>query len=122
MANCKAITANGQPCRAQALKSGRFCFVHDPAQGAARAKARRRGGERRRVEHAGDSSKIPVQVHTVSDARAILDYTLSEALPLENSIQRGRLLIALVDAYLRALEIGELEQRVQQLEKEMLTR
>jgi hypothetical protein len=122
MAHCKARSANGEPCRAQALKGGRYCFTHDPAQGAARAKARRRGGERRRIEHAGDSSQIPTQVRTVRDATAILDYALAEALPLENSIQRGRLLIALVDAYVKAFEIGELEQRLEQLEKEILTR
>ena len=122
MTQCSAKTRNGQPCRAQALKGRRFCFTHDPAQGAARAKARRRGGERRRVRHAGDSSLMPAQVRTVADTLALLDYGLAEALPLENSVQRVRLLIALADGYLRAFEAGEIGHRLQQLEQRSAAR
>ncbi len=113
---CKAKTTNGQACQAQAIKGSTFCFIHDPASGAARAKARKRGGQRRRVPHYGDESLIPREVKTLDDANKILAYTLAEAVPMENSIARARLLLALYDSFVKSFEVGELEKRIQALE------
>jgi hypothetical protein len=119
MAQCKARTGKGARCQAKALKNSAFCFTHDPACGKARAAAHRRGGERRRVDHSCDASKVPAQVRSIADAMVILDYTLAEVIPMENSLQRGRLLIALSEAYIKALEVGELERRLQELEQKV---
>ena len=116
MAQCKAKTHSGQACRSQAIKGSQFCFIHDPAQGAARAKARKRGGERRRVPHAGDVSRIPVSVRTIEDVLKVLDYALAESMSLENSIQRGRLIVAIAGAFIEAIKTGELEQRLAAIE------
>jgi hypothetical protein len=113
---CKSKTTNGQACRSQAIKDSQYCFIHDPAQGAARAKARKKGGERRRVPHYGDESIIPREVKTLADANKILAYTLAETVPMENSIARARLLLALYDSFVKSFEIGELEKRIQNLE------
>lgn len=94
--------------------------MHDPANGRARALARKKGGERRRIAHGGDVTLIPAQVRTVAEAVTILDYALAEVLPMENSIQRGRLLIALCAEYIKAFEVGELEARLDALEKAVL--
>ena len=45
---CKAETTNGQPCQTRTIKKSRFCFIHDPANGAAGARVHKRGVERRR--------------------------------------------------------------------------
>jgi len=74
--------------------------MHDPEQAAARAQARKRGGERRRAPHAGDPSAIPSQVRSANGVLAILDYALAETLVLENSVPRTRALIALGMLYL----------------------
>jgi hypothetical protein len=116
MAHCKAKTKSGQPCRAQGIKGSRFCFIHDPAQGAARAKARKKGGQRRRVSHAGDVSKIPASVRTIGDVLQVLDYALCETLAHENSIQRGRLIVAIAGAFIEAIKTGEFEARLAALE------
>jgi len=52
----------------------------------------------------------------------VLDYTLRELLPLENSIQRARTLIALVAGYIDAIKIGEIEQRLTVLESALKAR
>ena len=114
---CKAKTTKGQPCQAQAIKGDKFCFIHDPAQGVKRAQARKRGGERRRVPHFGDDSIIPREVKTLEDANKILAYTLAEIVPMENSIARARVLLALYDSFVKSFEIGELEKRIQALEQ-----
>ncbi len=116
MAKCKARTSNGQPCQAQAINGGRFCFIHDPASGRARALARKRGGQRNRAPHAGNAESMTAQIRTLADVLTILDYALAEVLPLENSIQRGRLIVAIASAYVEAIQAGELEHRVAALE------
>jgi hypothetical protein len=55
-------------------------------------------------------------VHTLGDVLAVLNYTLREALPLENSVQRGRLLVQLAHAFIEAIKAGEYETRLAALE------
>ena len=114
---CTATTANGKQCRAGAVKGSEFCFWHDPAQGHARAQARKKGGQRRRVDHAGDPFSLPETFASVEDANKILDYVLAEVLPMENSIARARILLAIHDSFIHAIEIGELEKRIAALEQ-----
>lgn len=78
---------------------------------------RKRGGERRRVPHGGDAGKVPTQIRTLSDVLAILDYSLAEALPMENSIQRGRLIVSIAHAFIEAIKTGELESRLEAIEQ-----
>jgi hypothetical protein len=122
MAKCSALTANGQHCQAHAIAGSTMCFTHDPAQGTARAKAHQLGGQRRRVGHAGDVSRIPPEVRSVVDVMKILDYDLAETLILENSEKRGRLLVTLCSAFIEAMKAGEWEGRVAALEAALRTR
>ena len=116
MAKCHAKTKSGAACNVPALKGSQYCFTHAPEVGAARAMARKTGGERHRTGHYGDSSLIPREVVTLADANKILTYTLAETVPMENSIARARLLLALYDSFVKSFEIGELEKRIQALE------
>ena len=122
MAKCKAITKDKKYCQAQAIKGSQFCFIHDPASGHERAQARKRGGERRRTPHAGDTSKMPASVRSIDDVLKVLDYALAEAMPLENSIQRGRLLVAICGAFIEAIKTGELESRLAAIEAALKAR
>ena len=115
MKRCKAKTKTGAPCSASAGADG-FCNFHSPALGAARAEGRKRGGARHRVPHSGDANSIPREVRTLQDVLAVLDYTLAEAVPMENSVQRLRALVAICGAYVDAIKVGELEARLTALE------
>ena len=53
------------------------------------------------------------------EVMAILDFTLAEVIPMENSIQRARVLIALCDSYLKGFELGGFEAELEQLKKEV---
>ena len=59
---------------------------------------------------------------TISQATRILDYALAEIIPMENSIARGRLLIALVAGYINAFQVGELEKRIMAIENVLKAR
>jgi hypothetical protein len=119
MTNCVAQTKSGQPCRAQAIHDSQYCFCHDPAQADARAEARKRGGERRRVPHAGDPSAIPTPVRSTKAVLAILDYALAETLALENSVARTRALIALSVMYLTVLRRVSGEESSRKFDEEI---
>ena len=119
---CKATAANGEPCGAWAQGSGEYCYTHDPARGTERAAARKLGGLHRSVGHGGDPAKIPARVRTLADVLSLLDYVKDEAIPLENSIQRARLLVALAAEYTNAIKVGELESRMASLEQALKLR
>lgn len=122
MAKCKATNASGQPCQAQAIKSSEYCFTHDTPSAAARQAARKRGGYRRRVGHTGNPSSLPEQVKTIDDVLKVLNYALKESLPLENSVQRGRLIVAICSAFVDAIKTGELENRLAAIESALKAR
>lgn len=119
--HCKATTKSGHPCPNKPGGSG-SCFTHDPARGGERAKARKRGGAHRRIGHAGDADALPKQVRTLPDVLAVLDYALAEALPLENGVQRGRLFVAIAHAFIEAIKTGEMEARLDAIERALKLR
>lgn len=116
MTNCKAITTNGKRCNAKPKAGESYCFIHDPKQAAARAQARRKGGQVHKTAHGADPAIIPNKINTIQDARQILLYTLQEILPMENSIPRARVLIALFDSYNESIKTGELAERLTAIE------
>ena len=119
--HCKALTKQGKYCPNTPSANG-YCFTHDPTRGKERANARRKGGSHSRVPHGGAAEGLPKQIRTLTDVLAVLDYTLAEALPMENSIQRGRLLVALAHAFVEAIKTGELETRVEAIENALKAR
>ena len=116
MSTCIVIKSNGEPCGGYAVRGSNFCFTHDPASAQARTEAHRKGGQRNRVKHSGPLDQIPVKPRSPDDVLQILDYTLLELLNLENSIQRGRLLVSIASVYLHVMQVGELEQRLANME------
>jgi len=119
---CKATTKNGQPCNFYALVGDEYCFVHSPTKGAERAAARKRGGLNRSTRHRGNPANIPKKVRSLTDVLLVLDYVLQETVGLENGINRSRALTSLAEAYIKALEVSALEERINVLEKAYQTR
>ncbi len=121
MTSCKAINRRGQPCGARTLRGSDYCYMHDPTRGEERAQARKRGGLRRRPDH-GLMDIVPGKVRSLDDVLAVLDYALSESMPLENSVQRGRLIVAIANAFIAAIKTGELESRILAIESALKAR
>ncbi|MCY7344930.1 MAG: hypothetical protein LH614_01820 [Pyrinomonadaceae bacterium] len=112
---CKANTKTGEECKAFANESG-FCFTHDATRGRERAIARRNGGLATKQPHYADASVLPSSIRKIEDVLIVLDYALQESIGLDNSIQRGRLLVSIAHAYLEALKVGEMEARLEAVE------
>jgi hypothetical protein len=115
---CQSKNKTGKPCGASANETG-FCFTHDATKGKERALARRKGGLQRITPHVADASIVPRETRSIEGVMIILDYALQESLALQNSIQRGRLLVSIAGSYLEALKVGELEQRMEAIENAM---
>ena len=113
---CSAIAAGGGACTAPALKDGAFCLWHDPARADEVAEARRLGGLRRRREQTIEGAYDLEGLENVPQIRRLLQIATTDALGLESSVARVRVLIHLVAAATKLLEVGELEQRLASVE------
>lgn len=113
---CKAKTKLSKPCPNPAGESG-YCFSHDPAKASERTQARRLGGWLRHTRKVADPKVVPAQIRDVAGVLALLDYTLKDTFEQDNSEKRTRALVALAAAYLGALQIGQLEERVRRIEE-----
>jgi hypothetical protein len=118
---CEANSRNGGRCKAFANESG-FCFMHDEARGKERALARRAGGLATKKPHFADAELLPASIRKIEDVFAVLNYTLQETIGLDNSIQRGRLLVSIAHGFIEAFKVGELEQRLEAIEIALKTR
>ncbi|HEY0428414.1 MAG TPA: hypothetical protein VGC76_11590 [Pyrinomonadaceae bacterium] len=112
---CSANSRNGERCRAYANGNG-VCFTHDATKGKERALARRSGGLATKQPHYADATLIPASIRKIEDVYIILNYALIEAVGLDNSINRGRLLVSIAHGFIEALKVGEIEQRLESVE------
>lgn len=115
---CTANNKQGERCKAFAGENG-VCFMHDATKGKERAIARRNGGLATKQPHFADASVLPSSVRNIASVLIVLDYALKEAVGLDNSIQRGRLLVSIAHGYIEALKVGEMEQRLEAVENAM---
>lgn len=114
---CRYVKASGKQCQASPLRDSEYCFMHDPSRAKERADARRLGGLRRRREKATAQVYDWGGLERVPEIRRVLEVAVADTLGLDNSPARSRTLGYLASLSLRALEIGELEERVAALEK-----
>lgn len=121
-AGCPEPTAAGSPCGMAPLSGSRYCFAHDPAQAARRAKARRKGGHHRRMGHATDAPTEVAQLRDVPAIQAQLEKAVFDTLQLENSHSRNRTTGYLCLMLVKCLEVGEHEARIAALEANSLRR
>jgi len=115
--SCRAVKDDGQPCRAPRLRDSDFCFWHSPEHADEAAEAQRLGGLRRRREKAVASAYDFDGLDSVPKARRLLEIAALDSLALENSVARSRTLAYLAQVALKALEVGEFEQRLDALER-----
>jgi hypothetical protein len=113
---CSFVLANGRPCQAGAMRDEPYCFWHSPAHEEEAAEARRLGGLRRRRDRTVSGAYDFAGLASVEAIRRILEIAIVDALGMDNSATRARVLIAGAQAATRLLETGELEARIVALE------
>ena len=113
---CSAITETGERCRQRPIKGRSLCFWHDPEHSEEAEQARRLGGQRRRREKITEGAYDLEGLETPHEIRRVLEIAIIDALSLDNSVPRSRVLIAGAIAAARLLEVGEQEERLEALE------
>jgi hypothetical protein len=113
---CTHELADGRLCRATPLRDSPFCFWHDPDREEETHEARRLGGLRRRRERTVAGAYDFAGLGSIEAIRRILEIATLDALGLENSVARARVLIAAALGATKLLEAGELEERLAALE------
>ncbi len=112
MSYCTATRRNGEPCRAQALPERRLCWAHHPEMRQKADAARRRGGENKaNVVRAG--KHVPKDMRDL--ARRLLE-AIDEVHRGELMPDQARAMASLAGAVCRVYEVGEVEQRIADLE------
>lgn len=113
---CKGISKGGDRCSAPPLTDGDFCFWHDPDHEAEAAEARRLGGLRPKRESTLQGAYELQCLDTVEGIRRYLEVALLDLVSNESSVQSRRAIISGVLAAAKLLEVGEQEERLQEIE------
>lgn len=114
---CRAIKQGGDRCRSAPVHDADFCFWHSPEHAEEAAQARRLGGQRRRRESTLAGAYDVEGLDTVQSIRRVIEIVTFDALGMDNSVARGRLLISAMQAATKLLETGELEERLLRVER-----
>jgi hypothetical protein len=113
---CAAIKHDGKRCRQNPLQGEEFCFWHHPEYAEEADQARRLGGERRRREKITEGAYDLEGMASVPSLRRLLEVAMLDALGLENSVARSRVIVSGVLAGVKLVEVGELEDRLAAVE------
>jgi hypothetical protein len=113
---CKSSNSGGEPCRAPPLHDGDFCLAHSPDHADEVAEARRLGGLRRRRERVASGIYDLDGLDTLAGVRRLLEIAVVDTLGLENSVARSRALAYLALTALKAIELGEHQDRLRAIE------
>ena len=116
---CKAVKDDGSQCEAAPLTGGEYCFWHDPEHAEEVAEAGRLGGLRRRREKTVSAAYDLEGLGSIQQVRRLLEIAALDTLGLENSVARSRTLAYLAQVALKALEVGEFQDRLQAIEAAM---
>ena len=109
---------NNKKCKANAISNSQFCFWHDPnVKEEDRQLARSRGGKTNKIEVAEPLPKI--EVKTPSDVVALLNDTIQRVRSGEIDIKIANCIGYLSGHLIKALEVSELESRLEYVEREI---
>jgi hypothetical protein len=114
---CAHTRTDGTRCRATARRGRTVCLFHDPELAAQRAEGRKRGGVVRSAKAAtlpADAGDLPLR--TVADVVDALTATFNQVRTGRLDARVGNCLGVLAGVILKALEGGEVERRLAELE------
>jgi hypothetical protein len=114
---CKGLKEGGGRCQAPPLLDGDLCLMHSPEHAEEVQEARRLGGLRRRKEKITSDAYDFEGLSDVGQVRRLLEIAALDALGLENSVARSRTLAYLAQVSVKLLEVGELAERIDALER-----
>lgn len=115
-ARCTHTKSDGVRCKANSLKQSKYCFFHDPQNNAKRSAAQKKGGCK------GSRKILPINspilpLQTAQDVVTLLGGTISQVSRGELDTRIANTVGYLCGVLLRAREQGDLESRLEILER-----
>jgi hypothetical protein len=98
-----------------------YCWAHDPANAEAASEARKMGGVRSKRQGTIRVAYGVGGLSSVEDIRRYAELAMDDEVSLENGHQRNRLIFYGCQVSANLLKVGELEDRVEQLEAAVKT-
>ena len=112
---CACKKTNGARCKAKPMVDSEFCFFHNPATASKRTEAQRAGGRRNKASVL--SPNIPtLALRNVEDVVSLVADTINRTRCGQLDTRVGNTIGYLSGILLKALEAGNLERRVGELE------
>lgn len=111
---CNYVLANGRQCQAKPRKGDTFCAFHRPGAEEALRASRQRGGR------STARKTVPLTLDTVRDVAAFLADTMQKVRSGRMDAKIGNTLAVLASTLLRAMETGQVEARIADLENRLL--
>ena len=114
---CTVAMPDGRLCRSPALRGERFCRMHDPDGAETVAASRKLGGQRRRRESTLAGAYELGSIRTVDDLFRLVEIASYDLLAMDPSIARARAILHAAQVGSTLLKVGDLEARVEELER-----
>jgi len=112
---CKQIKADGTRCQANAVNGSDYCFAHDPEREAERRAARQAGGRVGKTKVLpSDTPDVPLS--SSMEVAALLGQTINQVRRGDVDPKVANTVGYLSGVLIRALEVGDIEQRLATLE------
>lgn len=107
---CKFINQSGVSCNAYPLKGSDYCFYHSPdISEEVKRQARAKGGKREPI-------LAPRELKKAEQVALMMEEVINLAREEKISDKKATLLKGLSDSLLKALELGDIEERVEEIE------
>lgn len=114
MAQCKFIKSDGNKCEAWAMNGNNFCFSHNPEMEEAKKEAVIRGGQSPKKNF---NLLSPVKIRNNKDVVGLVAKVINEVRQGIVDIRVANCLFYGSGILIKALEIADLEERVEKLEE-----
>ena len=114
---CQGINKSGGACGTHPLLDHDYCLFHSPDHIEEARRARSLGGHRRKREHVIQSTYDIFDLNSVEGLLRLLEVAALDALGLENSLARSKVIVTILRAGATLLPFGELDRRLSELEQ-----
>jgi len=118
---CQAVKPDGSRCQAAALPGRDFCFFHDPAKADERREAQSLGGQQNRMKTL-DASAPDVEIEDCQDVVRLISETINQVRKGQIDPRVANAVGYLANVLIRAVEQGDMEKRLDDLEAVVKTK
>ncbi len=113
---CEFVKDDGMRCGAMAMSESELCFSHNPDSTEEKIAAVRKGGA---ASRGNDMPLSPMPVQSVDDIKCVIEDTVNRIRTEPFTHQKANSIGYLLNIAVSAIEVKELEKRLQAIEEKL---